>query len=129
MGNISVFSFDSNQILFKFCLGSSKGGVESSQLSVFWCNFTKFGFSDFLSVVGLLKNLTDLGNVNFKNLDFADHGCILFTTGLQIHVCFIQSCGQFHDLILLTMAAFCSPPAFKFMFALSKAAVNSMIFC
>ena len=56
-GNVSVFSFDSNQILFKFCLGSSKGGVESSQLSVFWCNFTKFGFSNFLSVVGLLKNL------------------------------------------------------------------------
>merc|ERR1711899_227830 len=105
MGNISVFGFDSNQILFKFCLGSSKGGVESSQLSVFWCNFTKFGFSNFLSVIGLLENLTDLSNINFKNLDFADHSCILFTTSLQIHVCLIQSCSQFHDLLLLSLGS------------------------
>ena len=77
-GNVSVFSFDSNQILFKFCLGSSKGVVESGQLSVFWCNFTKFSFSNFLSVIGLLENLKfmKMNLLKFSDASFASDVCL-----------------------------------------------------
>ena len=56
-GNVSVFSADGNQVLFKLGLGSNEGVVESGQLSVFGCKLTKFLFSNLFGVIGLLKDL------------------------------------------------------------------------
>ena len=56
-GNVSVFSANSNQVLFKLGLGSNEGVVESSHLSEFGCKLTKFLFSNLLGVIGLLKDL------------------------------------------------------------------------
>ena len=56
-GNVSVFSADSNQVLFKLGLGNNEGVVESGHLSEFGCKLTKFLFSNFFGVIGLLKDL------------------------------------------------------------------------
>ena len=56
-GNVSVFSADSNQVLFKLGLGSNEGVVESGHFGVFGCKLTKFLFGNLLGVVGLLKDL------------------------------------------------------------------------
>jgi hypothetical protein len=56
-GNVSVFSANSNQVLFKLGLGSNEGVVESGHFGVFGCKLTKFLFSNLLGIIGLLKDL------------------------------------------------------------------------
>ena len=56
-GNVSIFSADGNQVLFKLGLGSNEGVVKSGHLSVSGCKLTQFLFSNLLGVIGLLKDL------------------------------------------------------------------------